>query len=65
MAAMKVETDSIASIIASQIGRAMILYMYVNTFKTDDIVFIGTVEMCRPIIFIIRVSLMIIDNITQ
>ena len=40
--ALKVETDISASIKANQKGRAMILMiMFVRTFKTDVIVFIG------------------------
>jgi hypothetical protein len=41
---MKVETDIIANIAASPIGRAVI--MFVETSKTDVIVFIGKVIMC-------------------
>ena len=40
---MKDETDIIASISASPIGRAVI--MSVDTFKTDAIVFIGDVRL--------------------
>ena len=43
IAAMKVETDIVASIAANLIGGAVI--MYVNTFKTNVIVFIGNI-MC-------------------
>jgi hypothetical protein len=39
---MKVETDIITSIAASPIGWAVILMIiYVETFKTDVIIFIG------------------------
>jgi hypothetical protein len=41
---MKVETDSIVGIVASPIGQAVI--MYVDTFKTDVIVFIGNIIVC-------------------
>ena len=45
-AAMKVETDTIASITESPVGRGAILeIMYVETFKTD-IVFIRNIIMC-------------------
>ena len=44
---MKIETDIITSTASSLIGCAVILViMYVETFKTDDIVFIGNVIMC-------------------
>ena len=36
---MKVETDSIASIAVSPIERAVILVIYVETFKAEVIVF--------------------------
>jgi hypothetical protein len=43
---MKVETDTIASITESPVGRGAILeIMYVETFKTD-IVFIRNIIMC-------------------
>jgi hypothetical protein len=61
-AVMKVETDIIANIAASPIGRAVI--MFVETSKTDVIVFIGKVIMCLTshwmIIFSIRVSPLIL-----
>ena len=42
MAALKVETDIITRIVASSIGRAVILMvMFAETFKTNVIVFIG------------------------
>ena len=45
-AAMKVETDTIASITESPVGRGAILeIMYVETFKTD-IAFIRNIIMC-------------------
>jgi len=46
MAALKIETDIITGIVARSIGRAVILVrMFVKTFKTDIIVFIGSVIM--------------------
>ena len=43
---MKVKTDIIANIPASLIGRAVILViMYVKTFKSDVIVYIGYIKM--------------------
>ena len=52
-AVIKVKTDSIVGIVASPIGQAVI--MYVDTFKTDVIVFIGNIIVCLtsswPIIF--------------
>jgi len=46
-AAVKFKTDIIASIAASLIVWAVILMiMYVETFKTDLIVFIGNIIMC-------------------
>ena len=45
-AVMKVKTDIIANIPASLIGRAVILViMYVKTFKSDVIVYIGYIKM--------------------
>ena len=42
MAVLKVETDIITSITASLMGRVTkLVTMYVETFKTDIIVFIG------------------------
>jgi hypothetical protein len=60
-AVLKVKTDIIASITASQTGGAVILViMYVEIFKTDVIVLIGDVKTCLtshwPIIFNIKVS---------
>ena len=44
---IKIETDIIASIIASLIAQTVILViMYVKTFKTDVIVFIGNIIIC-------------------
>jgi hypothetical protein len=40
MAVMKVETDITTSMTASQIGQVI---MFIKTFKTDVIVFIGNV----------------------
>jgi len=41
MAVLKVETDIITSITASPLGRtAILVIMYVETFKTDVIVFV-------------------------
>jgi len=65
MTVMKVETDIIISIVASLIGRAVIaVILYVETFKTDDIIFISTVIICLtlhwPMHFIIRVCLLIL-----
>jgi len=65
MAVMEVETDIMDSIAVSPIGLAVILViMYVETFKTVVIVFIGNVKMHLMsrwlIIFSIRVSLFIL-----
>jgi hypothetical protein len=47
LAVLKVETDIITSIAVSLIGRAAILViMYVETFKTNINVFSGSVTMC-------------------
>jgi len=44
---LKVETDIIANICASPIGRAVIFVrMSVDTFRTDVIVFISDIVMC-------------------
>jgi len=44
---LKVETYNIARIVASRIGRAVILVIiYVKTFTSDVIVFIGNVMLC-------------------
>ena len=44
---MKIETDTITSTASSLIGCTVILVtMYVETFKTDVIIFIGNVIMC-------------------
>jgi len=64
-AVLKVKTDIITCITESLIGQAAILMvMYVETFKTDVIVFIDNVIMCLmthwPIISSIRVSLLIL-----
>jgi hypothetical protein len=46
-AVLKVETDIFIGVKASLIGRsAIIMIMYVKTFKTADIVFIGNILMC-------------------
>ena len=45
MVILIVETDIITSIAASPTA-AILLIMYVETFKTDVIVFIGDVTMC-------------------
>ena len=46
-AVLKVETDISIGVKASLIGRsAIIMIMYVKTFKTADIVFIGNILMC-------------------
>ena len=46
-AVLKFETDIFIGIKASLIGRsAIIMIMYVKTFKTADIVFIGNILMC-------------------
>ena len=47
MCVLKVETDIITSITVSPVGLAAILVlMYVETFKTDVIVFISNTIMC-------------------
>ena len=47
MSDLKIETDIITNIAASQIGRAEILViMYVKNFKPDIIVVIGNDIMC-------------------
>ena len=61
MTVTEVETDIMASLAASPIGQAVILViMYVETFKTVAIIFIGNVKMHLMsrwlIIFSIRVS---------
>jgi hypothetical protein len=43
MTVLKVETDILNNIAASPIGQIVILGMFVKTFKTDVIVFIGNV----------------------
>ena len=63
---MKVETDIITSITASPTGRSMILVaMFVESSKTDVIVFIGNAIMAStshwPITFRIRVSSLIVN----
>lgn len=65
MAVMKVETGIITSITASMIGKAVTLViLFVETFITDAIVFIGDVIMCLTsyglIIFCIIVSMLIL-----
>ena len=48
-AALNVKTDIITSHAVSLIGRAVklvIMYMYVETFKTNVIVFICNIKMC-------------------
>jgi hypothetical protein len=46
MVVLKAETDIMASLAASPIGQAVILViMYVETFKTVAIIFIGNVKM--------------------
>jgi len=46
-AAVKVETDIIATIEASPTGWYLkLVIMYIETFKTEVIVFIGNVIMC-------------------
>ena len=48
MVVMKTETEIITSIAVSPVGQAVILeIMYVETFKTDIIVFISKVIMCK------------------
>jgi len=43
---MKVETDIIASIAVCPVALGyMLVIMYVNTFKTDTIIFIGNLKM--------------------
>ena len=47
---LKIKTDIIASMATSLTGRAVILLiMYVEIFKTGDIVFIGDVKTCFSI----------------
>jgi len=47
MSVMKVKTDIFVSIAASLIWQAVMLFIiYVKTFKTDVIVYIGNVIMC-------------------
>jgi hypothetical protein len=64
---MKVETDIIAWLAASLIGRAVI--MSVETFQTGVSVFLIIFMMCmtsqRPIIFSIRINALILSNILQ
>ena len=51
MAVLKAKTNIIASIVVSPIGRAVILViMYVKTFKSDVIVFIGNIIMSHSLI---------------
>jgi len=62
---MKVTTDIIASIAASLIGQSVILVIiYIETFKTNVIVFIGNVIIClksrSPIIFSITIISLIL-----
>ena len=67
MAVMKVETDSIARITVSLIGWAVILViMYIKTFKTNIIVFVGNVVMFLlshwPIMFTVMVGSLILTE---
>ena len=61
---MKVETDSIASIAVSPIERAVILVIYVETFKAEVIVFFISIVIMglslQRLIFSIRASLLIL-----
>ena len=61
-AALKVETEIIASIIATLNGRtAVLMIMYVETFKADVIAFISVTNVLDNIIF----SISQFDNITS
>jgi hypothetical protein len=64
MTVLKVETDILNNIAASPIGQIVILGMFVKTFKTDVIVFIGNVIIYLMshwrIIFTIRVNSLIL-----
>jgi hypothetical protein len=57
MAVLKVETDIITSFTESLIGWAMM--MYIETFKTDVIVFIGNIIMCLMSQWPINLSIMV------
>ena len=68
MAVLKAKTNIIASIVVSPIGRAVILViMYVKTFKSDVIVFIGNLGsvFSASYIFSINKLTLIITSISQ
>jgi hypothetical protein len=63
---MKVETNIITSVSVSPMERAVILViMYVKTFKTDIIDFIGQIRMCLIDHFLYHSPFIDTHNITQ
>ena len=65
MTVLKVETDILNNIAASPIGQIVILGMFVKTFKTDVIVFIGNVIIYLTDNFHYQSQFVNTDNITR
>jgi hypothetical protein len=65
MTVLKVETDILNNIASSPIGQVVILGMFVKTFKTDVIVFIGNVIIYLTDNFHYQSQFVNTDNITR